>query len=165
VAQRTGERRADLDALLSGRPSDLAREAARAEPPPQPAEAEFAARRDFRLVHFGGYTLVVVPVPEELDLYLSARIVRERYGAQLSLARPEGGSGELLALGADEASGRRSLDLGAMVEHLRAKFSYVESLPGADHIARVRVIGLAEQPERLEEVLAEIAMGRSVLEG
>ncbi|HET6303481.1 MAG TPA: hypothetical protein VFG80_01780 [Myxococcota bacterium] len=165
VAHRTGERRSDLDALLAGRPSDLAREAARAAPPPPPAEAAFAAQRDFRVVHFGGWTLVVVPVPGSLDLHLAARIVRERYGAQISLAHPEEPGSELLVLGADEGPGRRAIDLGAMVDHLAGKFAYVEALPDADHVARLRVRDLARQPERFDEVLGEIAMGRSLLEG
>jgi hypothetical protein len=165
LVQRPGERRSDLDALLVGRPSDLAREAARATPPPLPAEAAFAAQRDFRLVHFGGFTLVVVPVPASFDLHLAARIVRERYGAQLSLAHPEEPGSELLVLGTDEGAGRRALDLGAMVEHLAGKFAWAEALPDADHVARVRVRDLARQPDRFDEVLAEIAMGRSVLEG
>jgi hypothetical protein len=165
IAQRRGDRRSDLDALLAGRPSDLAREAARAAAPPSPAEAAFAAQRDFRVVHFGGWTLVVVPVPASLDLHLAARIVRERYGAQISLAHPEEPGSELLVLGADEGPGRRAIDLGAMVDHLAGKFAYVEALPDADHVARLRVRDLARQPERFDEVLGEIAMGRSLLEG
>jgi hypothetical protein len=165
VAQRRGERRSDLDALLAGRPSDLTREAARAAAPPPPAEAAFAAQRDFRVVHFGGWTLVVVAVPAGLDLHLAARIVRERYGAQISLAHPEEPGSELLVLGADEGPGRRAIDLGAMVDHLAGKFAYVEALPDADHVARLRVRDLARQPERFDEVLGEIAMGRSLLEG
>ena len=35
----------------------------------------------------------------------------------------------------------------------------------ADHVARFRVRDLSVRPERLEEVLASIAMGRSVFEG
>jgi hypothetical protein len=165
VAQRRGDRRGDLDALLAGRPSDLAREAARAAAPPPPAEVAFAAQRDFRVVHFGGWTLVVVPVPASLELHLAARIVRERYGAQISLAHPEEPGSELLVLGADEGPGRRAIDLGAMVDHLANKFAYVEALPDADHVARLRVRDLARQPERFDEVLGEIAMGRSLLEG
>jgi hypothetical protein len=86
ITQRIGDRRADVDALLSGRPSDLAREASRVETPPIPAEVEYVSRHDFRLVHFAGYGLVVLEVPPQLDLHLTARVARERYGASLSLA-------------------------------------------------------------------------------
>jgi hypothetical protein len=165
MAGRNGDHRAELEALMAGRPSDLTRAAAKAPPPPLPAEAEFVARRDFRVVHFGGYTLAVVPVPAGLDLYLVARIVRERYGARLSLAHLEGGNEELLVLGGEESGGRRSLNLRAMVEHLSDKFSFVESLSDADHVARVRVRGLHEHPQRFDELVGEIAMGRSILEG
>jgi hypothetical protein len=163
IAGRTGDRRADLEPLLVGRPSDLAREASHAAAPPLPPEVEFVAGRDFRLVHFGGYTLVVVPVEAGLDCALAARIARERYGAPLSLALREGD--ETLVLGGDDANARRSLDLLGMVEHLAEKHEFVEALPDADHVARIRVRGLVERPERLEEVLASIAMGRSVFEG
>jgi hypothetical protein len=107
----------------------------------------------------------VVPVPGSFDLHLAARIVRERYGAQISLAHPDEPGSELLVLGADEGPGRRAIDLGAMVDHLAGKFAYVEALPDADHVARLRVRDLARQPERFDEVLGEIAMGRSLLEG
>jgi hypothetical protein len=163
VAGKTGERRAELDALVAGRPSDLAREASRAAPPAVPAEAEWAAGRDFRLVHFGGYTLVRVPVPAQLDLHLAARIVRERYAAALSVAWTEGG--ERFVLGSDEAASRRALDLGAMVDHLADKFAWVRALADADHVARLRIEGAATHPDRIDEVVAEIAMGRSILEG
>ncbi len=165
MATRSGDHRAALEPLLAGRPSDLARAAAKEPAPPLPAEAEFAARRDFRVVHFGGYGLVVVPVPAGLDLYLAARIVRERYGARLSIAHPEAGNEELLVLGGDDAGTRRGVDLRAVVEHLAAKFSYVEVLSDADHVARVRVHGLGQHPQRFDELLGEIAMGRSILEG
>ena len=104
VAKTTGERRHSVDPLLAGRPSDLARDASRSGPAPVPAEVTFVSERDFRVVHFGGFTLVVVAVPEGLDLHLVARAARERFGAQMSLAHPEGG--ELLLLGADESRGR-----------------------------------------------------------
>jgi hypothetical protein len=159
---RTGDRRADLEALLSGRPSDLAREAAGAETPPIPAEVEYVSKRDFRLVHFAGYGLVVVEVPEPLDLHLTARVARERYGASLALTlRP--GSEQVLFTG-DELAGRRSLDLRALVEHISNKLEWVEKLTDADHVSRMRVRQLDAHPERLDEIISEIAMGRSILE-
>lgn len=163
VARSSGERRNALDALLVGRPSELAREASRAGPPPVPTEVGFVAERDFRVVHFGGFTLVVVPVPEGLDLHLVARVARERFAAQLSLAHPE--EGELVVLGADETRGRGGLDLGAMVSHLASKHEWVEALRDEDHVARLRVRDLSQRPERLDEVISEIGMGRSLLEG
>ena len=163
VAARPGERRADLEPLLVGRPSDLAREAAAAQAPPPPAEVDFVAGQDFRLAHFGGLSLVVVPVPPDLDLHLAARIARERYGALLSLAWVEGD--ETVVLGAGELPGRRALDVVSMAEHLAAKHEWIEALPDADHVARICVRRLATHPERIDELLAEIAMGRSILEG
>ncbi len=163
LAGKTGERRSALEPLLVGRPSDLAKEASRIEPPPLPAEFAYARERDFRLVHFAGLALVVAEVPETLDLHLTLRIVRERYAAPLSLGRSEGS--DLVVLGADDISGRRAMDVTGMVHHLAAKFAWVRPLPDADHVARFRVQGLADRSERFEEVLSEIGMGRSILEG
>ncbi len=42
---------------------------------------------------------------------------------------------------------------------------WIEVMPNDDHVARFRVRDLAEFPDRLEEVIGEIAMGRSILEG
>jgi hypothetical protein len=163
LAGRPGERRAELDPLVTGRPSDLARQAARAVVPDPPAEASWVAERDFRLVHFGGYTLVRVPVAPSIDLYLAARIARERYAAEISLAWMEGG--DRFVLGADDATSRRALDLSALADHLGDKFGFVTVLPDTDHVARFRIEGAAAHPERIDEVVGEIAMGRSVLEG
>jgi hypothetical protein len=163
LAQRSGERRHDVDPLLAGRPSDLARDAHRLPAPTLPAELGWVSERDFRVVHFGGYTLVVVEVPESLDVHLAARIARERFDADLSLARREGD--ELVVLGSDETRGRRGLDLGSVVSHLASKHRWVQAMPDEDHVARARIEGLAERPERLEEVIGEIVMGRSLLEG
>jgi len=166
VALRSGEHRAELQPLITGRPSDLTREAVQVDAPPLPPEADYVASRNFPLVHFGGYTLVRVDAPASLDLALTARIARERYDAQLSLARHENG-GHLQLAGESGSQPRlgRVLDLGAMAEHLAVKFDWVELLAGADHIARVRVRDAGERPERIDEIVAEIAMGRSVLEG
>lgn len=162
IAKKRGERRADIDALLAGRPSDLAKEASRIEAPPPPPEVEFVSHHDFRLVHFGGYVMVVLAVPEELDLHLAARVARERYEAQLSLAYREGG--ELLVLGGDDSRTRRGLDLGSMAEHLASKHAWISALRDDDHVARVRVQDLGTIPGRLDEVVSEIAMGRSIVE-
>jgi hypothetical protein len=163
IAKRPGERRAELDPLLAGRPSDLAKAAARFEPPPPPIEVAFVSERDFRLVHFGGFVMVVLDVPPGLDPHLTARVARERYAAQLSLTRVEGG--DLLILAGDESRSRRGLDLGSMAQHLASKHEWVTALRDDDHVARVRILDLAAYPDRLDEVISEIAMGRSIVEG
>ncbi len=164
IAGRPGERRQDIDALLAGRPSDLAKEASRADTPPLPPELGFVAGRDFRLVHFAGFSMVVVEVPEELDPLLTSRIARERYDARLSLAVLPGG--ETLLLAGEELGGRRSLDFGSMVDHLASKLDWVDGLSDDDHVARFSVRGGAPAgSDRLDEVVAEIAMGSSILDG
>ncbi len=155
MAASRGDRRGDVDGILAGRPSDLAREAARVDTPPPPPEVAWVGDRDFVLQHFGGYTMVLVPVPGELDLHLAGRIARERHAAELSLAWWEGGDLAVLA-------GEDKLDLQAMAVHLASKHEWIDALPTGDHVARFRVRGLESH---LEDVVAEIAMGRSVLEG
>ena len=162
LASRPGDKRAAVDLLLVGRPSDLAHEAARAPATPLPPEVDYVAGRDFRVVHFGGYTLAVVPVPRDLDLHLTARIARERFGAQLSVAHHEGS--ELVVVTGEEGAGRRGLDLGRMMSHLASEHEWIEVLSDEDHVARVRARELPTRPERLDEVIAEIAMGRSIFE-
>jgi hypothetical protein len=163
AAAKPGERKADIEPLLVGRPSDLASEAAEASTPPPPPEVEFVASRDFRLVHFGGYRMVVVSTPPEFDVHLAARIARERYGSQLSLAFAEGE--EVVIFGGDESSSRRNLDLMSMVLHVATKHDWIEAPRSEDYVARIRIRDLAANPDRLNDVIGEIAMGRSILEG
>jgi organic radical activating enzyme len=103
--------------------------------------------------------VAVVPVPRDLDLHLTARIARERYGAQLSVGYTEGS--ELVVLTGDEGVGRRSLDLGRLVTHLASVHEWIEALSDEDHVARLRVRAPVA-PGNLDDVIAEIAMGRVV---
>jgi virulence-associated protein VagC len=162
LAAKPGDKRAAVEPLLVGRPSDLAHEATRAQATTLPAEVDYVAGRDFRVVHFGGYTLAIVPVPRDLDLHLTARVARERFSAQLSVAYHEGA--ELVVLTGEEGVGRRGLDLSRMVSHLASEHEWIEVLSDEDHVARMRVRELPSRPERLDEVIGEIAMGRSIFE-
>jgi hypothetical protein len=162
IAEKTGDIRGDIADLLAGRPSDLAKEAALVELPPAPAEVGWVAENDFRLVHFGGHVMVVLEVEAPMDVHLCARIARERYGATLSLAHVV--DEETFIFGGDEINGKRALDYMAVAEHLANKLEWLEPRPDADHVARFHVRDLGRNPERLEEVIGEIAMGRSLLE-
>jgi hypothetical protein len=163
LASKTGEHRGNLEMLLAGRPSDLAKEAARSVAPPAPPELEWVSSRDFRLVHFGGMAMVAADVPEGLDLHMAMRIARERYGVVLSFARME--NDDVFILGADDVTGKRAVDVGGMVEHLAEKFGWIDALPDEDHVARLRARGAQTNPDRAEELIAEIGMGRTILEG
>lgn len=162
IAQKTGDIRGDVAALLAGRPSDLAKEAAVVELPPPPAEVAWVAERDFRLVHFGAHVMVVLEVDPEVDVHLCSRIARERYDATISLARRVGE--ETFVFAGDETTGKRALDYMAIAEHLVEKLEWVEARPDADHVSRFGIRDVDRYPERLEEVVSEIAMGRSLLE-
>lgn len=132
------------------------------ETPPVPPEVAYVSERDFRLVHFAGYVMVVTEVEGDFDLNLAGRIARERYVATLSLSYRKGTN--LFIFGGEEQGGRRVLDFGALSEHLAEKLEYVEALPDNDHIARFRIRDLERHPDRLDETIGEIAMGRSILE-
>ena len=73
--------------------------------------------------------------------------------------------GELMVLGTDDVAGRRVIDVGAMADHLSQKFDWIDAHSDADHVARFRVRDLAANPDRLEEVVREIGLGRAILEG
>jgi hypothetical protein len=163
LANKPGEHKADVELLLAGRPSDLAKEAAGVPAPPLPEEVEFVSSRDFRLVYFGDFGIVIGAAPADHDLHLASRILRERYRVPISLIHAEGD--ELLVLGSDDVAGRRAIDLGAMADHLSQKFDWIESQPDTDHVARFRLRDLAANPERLDEVVREIGLGRAILEG
>ncbi len=162
IAQKRGDVRHDVADLLTGRPSDLAKEASRAETPPIPEEVAYVSGRDFRLVHFVGYAMVVADAPEGHDLHLVGRIARERYASQLSLTYYA--KGDLFLFAGEELTGRRVLDFTGLVDHLANKLDWVTALPNGDHVARFRIEGFAAHPTRLDEVIGEIAMGRSILE-
>jgi hypothetical protein len=164
IAAKAGDIRGDVADLLAGRPSDLAKEAALVELPPVPAEVTWVSENDFRLVHFGGQIMVIVDVENDrdLDIQLCARVARERYSATLSLAHRVGE--EIFVFAGDEATGKRSLDYLAVTEHLVNKLEWAEARSDGDHVARLRIRELERYPERQEEVIGEIAMGRSLLE-
>lgn len=162
IASKHGDIRGDIAPLLAGRPSDLAKEAALVEVPPPPPEIAWVAERDFRLVHFGGHVMVVLEVDPGIDLHTASRIARERYAASLSLAHTQGE--EVFVFAGDETTGKRALDYMAIAEHLADKLEWVDARPDADHVSRFRIRDLERHPERLEEVVGEIAMGRSLLE-
>ena len=107
--------------------------------------------------------MVVVPVPAEFDLQFASRVARERYAAELSLSFVEGE--ELMVFGGDEGRTKRNLDMLSMASHLAGKHEWIEKLPSDDFVARVRIHGFAAHPDRLDEVISQIAMGRSILEG
>ena len=162
IAGQSGDVRRDIEGLLAGRPSDLAREAGRVDAPPIPDEVQWVSTRDFRLVHFAGYVMVVVEAEVGIDPHLAGRIARERYDAQLSITRHEGGS--LFLVTGDDHTAKRALDYAGLAQHLAEKLAWVNTLESQDHVARFVIDGLEENPERLEEVITEIAMGRSTLE-
>ena len=93
---------------------------------------------------------------------VAGRVARERYDAQLSMTYQEGGS--LFLVTGDDHTTKRSLDYAGLAQHLAEKLAWVQTLESQDHVARFVIEDLEPNPERLEEVITEIAMGRSTLE-
>ena len=85
-----------------------------------------------------------------------------RFEAEVSVSFTEGT--DLVVLGADESRSKRGFDLAGMVEHLATKHEWVGALPHEDFVARLRIRDLAAHPERFDDLISEIAMGRSILE-
>jgi hypothetical protein len=52
-----------------------------------------------------------------------------------------------------------------MAAHLASKHEWITALPDDDFVARLHVRDLHGVPGRLDEVISEIAMGRSIVEG
>ena len=130
--------------------------------PPIPDEVQWVSSRDFRLVHFAGYVMVVVGTEAGIDPHRAGRVARERYDAQLSMTHQEGGN--LFLVTGDDHTTKRSLDYAGLAQHLSEKLAWVQTLDSQDHVARFVIEDLEPNPERLEEVITEIAMGRSTLE-
>ncbi|MDG2050357.1 MAG: hypothetical protein P8M78_09365 [Myxococcota bacterium] len=162
AAGKRGDVRSEVAAILTGRPSELTREAADIQAPSVPEEVAFVNAQDFRIVHFVGFGMAVMTAPAHLDPYLVGRITRERLETQLSLVRLEG-TGRFILAG-EEPANKRMLDVCALIEHLGNKLAWVTDLPNEDHVARFNVADLEAHPARLDEVIGEIAMGRSILE-
>ena len=162
AAGKRGDVRSEVAAILTGRPSELTREAADIEAPSIPEEVAYVNGQDFRIVHFVGFGMAVMTAPAHLDPYLVGRISRERLETQLSLVRIEGT--ERFILSGEEPASKRMLDVCALIEHLGNKLAWVTDLPNDDHVARFQVRDLEANPSRLDEVIGEIAMGRSILE-
>ena len=94
---RPGDRRADLEPLLTGRPSDLAKEASRVPAPPVPDEVSRVSRGDYRIVYFAGYSPRDRARARERGP-LPDRAGRTRALSRAALARYAGGYGARVAM-------------------------------------------------------------------
>ncbi len=156
MVQKPGEYRADISALLSGKPTDLPRaESVYAN------EATWVEENDPRIVHFGGYQLAVVRVPKHLDAGEVGRRVRLSTGSRLSLASREGEG--LLLLGCNEE--RHPVNVVVLADQVGSGVSWAHAKPGADRVGRIEVDDLEGHPERLDAVIGEIVRNRSILYG
>lgn len=156
LAETPGEHRAEIVAVLNGKPTDLP-----SAPDVYRAETDWVAENDPRMVHFGEYQLAVARVPSHLDPGEIGRRLRLRTGARLSLATVEGD--DLVVLSCNDE--KRPLNVSGLIDAVGQHQPWVIPKSGGDRIGRARIDGLPEHPERFETLIGEIVRHRSVLYG
>ena len=156
LAERTGDHRADLNPILSGKPSEL--------PEPESVfadEAAWVSENRPRVVHFGEYQMVVLRVPPNLDSVEIGRRSRLLTGARLSLMSRE--DDDLVVLSCNDE--KRHINTLGLVDQVSARLPWAEVASGGDRVGRLRIAELSQHPERLEVIVGEIVRKRSVLYG
>ncbi|MDP3939657.1 MAG: hypothetical protein Q8R92_16190 [Deltaproteobacteria bacterium] len=147
--------------LYEGRPEEID-ESLRDEGLRKEGEAEaYVASRDFRVVIFGTYKLVVVDLPEKQSFnYTSVtQKVRERYRAQLSIT--SFGNSETIII-ANSFSNRQVVNMIQVKDHLTRKFDWLKPVQGHENVITLKVEGLLENKERLDQALNELVRNRSL---
>jgi hypothetical protein len=147
--------------LREGRPedvsTDLLEEGIRKE-----GEAErYVSERDFRVVIFGSYKMVVVDLPDKKTFnYTSVtQKVRDRYRAQLSITTF--GDDETILI-ANSFSSRKGMSMSLIKEHLTKKFDWLKPVQGHENVITLRVADLPSKRERLDMIINEIVRNRSL---
>ena len=123
-------------------------------------ETRWVEENDPRIVHFGEYQLAV-PGARDLDPGEVGRRVRLRTGARLSLAARAGD--DLVMLSCNDE--KRPLNVMSLLDAVGGELPFVHAKSGGDRVGRARVDGLAERPERIEDVIGGIVRHRSILYG
>lgn len=148
--------------LLEGRPEEvnpsLLEEGRRKE-----EEAEtYVANRDFRVVIFGIYKMVIVDLPEKQTFnYTSVtQKARERYRAQLSLTCF--GNSETIII-ANSFTARQGLNMTLLRTHLTRRFEWLNAIQGHENVMTLKIEDLQANKDRLDQVLNEIVRNRSIL--
>ncbi len=100
-------------------------------------------------------------MPENLDPGEVGRRVRLRTGARLSLASRAGD--DLVMLSCNDE--KRPLNVMSLLDAVGSDVVTVHPKTGGDRVGRARVDGLAERPERIEDVIGGIVRHRSILYG
>ena len=156
MAATPGEHRAEIISILAGKPTDLP-----SATDVYGGETRWVEENDPRIVHFGEYQLAVCQVPENLDPGEVGRRVRQRTGARLSLASRAGD--DLVMLSCNDE--KRPLNVMSLLDAVGNDVATVHPKTGGDRVGRARVDGLAERPERIEDVIGGIVRHRSILYG
>jgi hypothetical protein len=156
MAATPGEHRAEIISILAGKPTDLP-----SATDVYGGETRWVEENDPRIVHFGEYQLAVCQVPEDLDPGEVGRRVRLATGARLSLAARAGD--DLVMLSCNDE--KRPLNVMSLLDAVGGELPFVHAKSGGDRVGRARVDGLAERPERIEDVIGGIVRHRSILYG
>jgi len=126
----------------------------------QEAEA-YVADRDFRVVIFGSYKMVVVDLPDKTTFNYTGvtQKVRERYRAQLSITAF--GDDETILI-ANSFSSRKGMNMSIMKEHLTKRFDWLKPVQGHENVITLKVAELPCKRERLDMIINEIVRNRSL---
>ncbi len=149
-----------LRALREGRPEDMDRDLLE-EGMRREAEAEsYVASRDFRVVIFGSYKLVIVDLADKKGFnYTSVtQKVRERYRAQLSITAF--GDADTIII-ANSFSDRKGMNMNVLKEHLTKRFEWLRPVQGHENVITLKVEDLPSRRERLDVIINEIVRNRS----
>jgi hypothetical protein len=125
-------------------------------------EAEtYVADRDFRVVIFGSYKMVVVDLPDKTTFNYTGvtQKVRERYRAQLSITAF--GDDETILI-ANSFSSRKGMNMSIMKEHLTKRFDWLKPVQGHENVITLKVAELPCKRERLDMIINEIVRNRSL---
>ncbi|MFQ5515671.1 MAG: hypothetical protein ACE5FG_14755 [Myxococcota bacterium] len=156
LAANPGEARQEISPVLAGKPGELS------DPGEVHAQEEsWVTENAPRAVHFGEYQMVVLRVPPDLDAGEVGRRARLGAGARLSLVSRE--DDDLVVLGCNDE--KRHINILALVDHLAAKLPWAEVAVGGDRVGRLRIEELSQHPERIDQLIGEIARNRSLLYG
>jgi hypothetical protein len=156
MAAQPGDYRTEIQSVLAGKPSDLP-----VAGDVYAAEAAWIQSHDPRVINFGEYQMVVSHVPEPLDAGEVGRRLRTKTGARLSLSTREGDS--LAWIGCNDE--KRAINILGLVDFLSSKLPWAHTRSSADRAGRLEIEELAEHPERIDEIIAEIVRHKSILYG
>jgi hypothetical protein len=150
-----------LKPLQEGRPEEIDRSLLE-EGMQKEAEAEsYVASRDFRVVIFGPYKMVIVDLENKKSFNYTrvTQKVRDRYRAQLSITAFSDSETIIIA---NSFSNRRGMNMNLLKEHLTKRFDWLKPIQGHENVITLKVEELPSRRERLDVIVNEVVRNRSL---